>query len=334
MTHLTIRADGGPEIGFGHLVRSSAIAEVALENDDHVTVATATPDPARDVFPDGTDIRALPNRHDPDQFCSWIDNSSVDTVFVDAYPVDTDYQRAIRKHTPLVVHQDDARHTICADALVNGNLYATDLEYEFVGDNPQQYLGPDYALLRKEVREAAQCDPPWRNEPERALITMGGSDIASLTPSVVRAFDGFDLKLDAIVGPGFSASQEREITRAGGEISADVQVLRDPGELVERMFQADFAVSTASSTTYELLALGTPMISLPVAENQEPIAEVLRDRSIATVVNRDPHITELNTVIVEYVESSSPRQERQQKGRELVDGQGSNRVYRSLKRLT
>ena len=52
--------------------------------------------------------------------------------------------------------------------------------------------------------------------------------------------------------------------------SSDVHVVRDPPDLPERMFQADFAVTTASTTTYELLALGTPIISIPVADNQEP----------------------------------------------------------------
>lgn len=48
------------------------------------------------------------------------------------------------------------------------------------------------------------------------------------------------------------------------------------------MFQADIAVSTAN-TTYELLALGTPFVSVPVVANQESIAGALRERDTASV---------------------------------------------------
>lgn len=328
--HLAIRADGGPEIGYGHLVRSSAVAEVATSTDARVTVATTTPDSARDVFPDQIAVHTLPSRHDPAPFGRWLDETSVDVVFADAYPVDTDYQCAIRERVPLVVHQDDTRHTICADALVNGNLYAPDLEYEFVGDRPDQYLGPDYALLRAAVREAARRDPPWREEPERALVTMGGSDTENLTPTVVRAFDGFDLTVDVVVGPGVSAEHERTIRTVANGVSAATRVVRDPDDLVERMYQADFAVATASSTTYELLALGTPLVSVPVVDNQRSLADVLRRLDIGTVVDPDTGVDGLRTAISDYCERGSLRRNRARKGRSLVDSRGAERVHAAI----
>ena len=272
---LVIRTDGNSEIGFGHLVRSSAISEIARENGVHIAVATATPGPVRDIFADETCVWPLPNRDSPDYFCQLLDQRSVDAVFADAYPVDTEYQREIRQHAPLVVQQDDVRHPICADVLVNGNLYARDLNYEFVGNEPHRCLGPSYVLLREEVRAVAQRTPLCRTPPERAIITMGGSDIANVTPTAVRAFDDFDLTVDVIVGPGVSTGRERNIRTVASDCSATCRVSRDPDDLIDRMFRADFAVTTASTTTYELLAVGTPIISVPVVDNQTQIAAAL-----------------------------------------------------------
>jgi len=99
------------------------------------------------------------------------------------------------------------------------------------------------------------------------------------------------------------------------------------------MAQADFAVSTSSSTTYELLALGTPIISIPVADNQEPIATALRTRDAATVLNRsDGHIKFRNS-IREYIQDTELRQQRQLIGRELVDGRGTGRVAKYITTL-
>ena len=324
--HITIRADGGPEIGYGHLIRSNALTEELINRAHRVTIATTTPQTAREIFPETVEIAELPSRGDPEPFVEWLTANSPDAVFTDSYPVDTDYQRAIRDRVPLAVLQDDDRHAVCADLFVNGNLYAPNLNYEFVGDEPELCLGTDYVLLRREIRERADDEPPWREQPERVVVMMGGSDIANLMPTVVRAFDGFDIHVDAIVGPGFSDTQEHSIQTAAEEVSAEVSVARDPTDLVDRMFQADFAVSTASSTTYELLALGTPMVSVPVADNQEPIAAALQKRDIATIVNRTDAQQPLQTMIEEYMTDTKQRYERQQHERELVDSKGTERI--------
>lgn len=332
--HIVIRADGSSNIGYGHLMRSSSLAEELLKRGHTVTIATKTPDSTRNVFPNSSKIITLPSREDPDSLLQNIREIIPDLVFTDAYPVDTDYQRAVRDEFPLTVLQDDARHAVCADVFVNGNLYAADLNYEFVGEPPQTCLGTDYVLLRHEIRKRAVDDPPWREDPERAIITMGGSDMQNLTPTIVHAFDGSDLRVDAIVGPGFSENQEREIQTAAESVSVDVRVARNPDDLSDRMFQADFAVSTASSTTYELLALGTPIVSIPVADNQEPIANTLRERNIATVIK--PEITKeaVQDPIKEYITDLSLRKERRNYGRKLVDGEGVYRITNEIESVS
>jgi len=162
---------------------------------------------------------------------------------------------------------------------------------------------------------------------------MGGSDIGELTPTVIRAFDGFDLRVDAIVGPGCSVEQEEAMREAADAGTVDIYVDRDPDDLVDRMAQADFAVSTASSTTYELFALGTPIISIPVADNQEPIAAALRTRDAATVLNRGGGSEAFRSAIREYIQQIELRQKRQIGGRRTVDSKGAERIAEDIIRL-
>jgi len=324
--HFTIRVDGGPEIGYGHLIRTSALAEELLAQNSAITVATTTPKSAKSVFPNPVDIVDLPSRDDPAAFVQWLETASPDAVFSDAYPVDTAYQQAVREHVPLAVLQDDARHAVCADLFINGNLYAADIEYEFVGEPPETCLGTDYVLLRHEIRARAARESLWRQDPERAVIMMGGSDIARLTPTVIRAFDGFDLRVDAIVGPGCSSEQEQKIHSAATACSADVRVACDPDDLVDRMVEADFGVSTASSTTYELLALGIPIVSIPVIDNQKLISEALQENNLAIVLQPDSKAKAIQGAIETYVNNTERRKELRKCGRMLVDGNGSQRV--------
>jgi UDP-2,4-diacetamido-2,4,6-trideoxy-beta-L-altropyranose hydrolase len=324
--HLIIRADGGPEIGFGHLVRTSALASELLRQGHSVTYAATTPESVTDVCPAGVETVELPARTDVSPFRELI-KEGADVVLIDSYLADEDYQHAVRDLVPLAVVSDDTRHPICADLVINGNLGAKNLDYEVLGDEPAWCLGPDYLLLRESITELASREPPWREEPERALVSMGGSDIADLTPTVIRAFDGFDLSVEAIVGPGFSERQERDVRAVATDISTDVQGTRYPDDLAERMFRADFAVSTASSTTYELLALGTPIVSRPVADNQEPIAAALRERDVATVLERGRGEVAFQDAIQEYMSDAALRRDRRERGRALVDGKGVLRVH-------
>ncbi|GAA0547377.1 hypothetical protein GCM10008994_22800 [Halorubrum ejinorense] len=159
---------------------------------------------------------------------------------------------------------------------------------------------------------------------------MGGSDVKELTPTVIRAFDGLDIRVDAIVGPGCTTEQEQAIHNAARTCSADVRVARDPDDLVDRMAQADFGVSTASSTTYELLALGTPIVSISIVDNQEPIAAALRDRDMAIVLERQIDTPTIMRAVKKYIQNPDCREKKQKRGKSLVDALGTKRVVSKL----
>jgi spore coat polysaccharide biosynthesis predicted glycosyltransferase SpsG len=311
-------------------MRTAAIARKFLDEGNKVTYATTTPETAKEVCPEKTEVVTLCSRSDPSPFVEWIRDNQPDAALIDAYPADTVYQQKINELVPLAVYADDARHSICADVLINGNLYAPNLAYEFVGDSPKQLLGSDFVPLRDEIRLYADQEPPWRDPPRCTLITMGGSDIENRTPAVIRSFDGLDLHVDAIVGPGFSEQQENEIHVAAENTAVSASVARNPDDLAERMFQADIAVSTASSTTYELLALGTPIVCQPVAKNQEPIATALGKHNVATIVKQEAENIEFWQAINQYLSNPSLRKSRSKLGRELVDGDGIERIFAEI----
>lgn len=324
--HLTIRADGGEDIGFGHLARTSALACEALSADVRVTYATTSPEAVRQVAPDDVEITTLATRGSPLSFERWLREERPDAVIADAYPVDTAYQRAVRRHAALAILADHDRHAVAADLLVNANLYAPDLNYRYEDDPPRELLGPKYAPLREPIADLAGRAPPWREDPERTIITMGGSDVQELTPTIVRAHDGLDVTLDAVVGPYFSTRLEQEIREVAQEVSPEVRVVRNPDDLPERMFEADLAITTASSTIYELFALGTPMVCCSVAENQRPIAQALRDRDAASVVDAIDAMSAFEAAIEADLQDPNLRRRRLEQGRELVDGRGAERV--------
>jgi len=326
---VVVRADGSTEIGYGHLVRTGALAEELLAKGHDVTYATETPEGVREVCPQEVRTLRIADGAEPAALLDTVEDV-VDAVVIDSYHTDADYQRTVQKRFPLALISDDARYPLYADLVVNGNLYAEDVDYEVRSPEPVWCLGPDYLLLQEPIATLAQRDPPWRQEPRRAIVTMGGSDVAHLTPTVVRAFENSNLQVDAIVGPGVSERREERIRKAAADIDTDVRVDRDPPDLAKRLFEADLGVCTASSTVYECLALGTPIACLPVVENQEPIAEALRSADAATVLDRDADRPAFRAAIDRYCRDPDLRRERRQRGQVLVDGEGTRRVCAEL----
>ncbi len=321
---MVIRADGGPNIGYGHLVRTSALAGEARSRGHEVTYATTTPTAVKDTCPDGVSVVALPTRGEPGPFVDWIRAVDPDVVYADAYPVNTRYQRAVRRHVPLVVAGDDARHTICADAFVNGNIYAPDLDYDYTGAEPTWCLGSEHLLLRDEVTRLAGETPPWRETVSEVLVTMGGSDIRGQTPMVIRALDGLDASVTVVIGPGFSNGDA--VRRTVDDVALNCTVVETPPNLPELMFDADMAVTACGSTSYELLALGAPSVAVVQAENQRLIAEALAERDLATVLPMNADASNLRTSIDGLIDDPVRRRRYRERGQSVVPGTGRKTV--------
>lgn len=331
---LAIRADGGPDIGFGHLVRTGAIATEALGRGQSVTYLTRTPEAVKVVCPPTVETAALPE-NDTDEIeviREWITNHKPETVLIDSYDANTEYQAKVREtaeNTAVIL--DDTRYTICGDYLINGNVYAPELEYEWRGDEPTWCFGLDYLPVREAIRNVAVNPEPFHTAPRRAVVTMGGSDIKGTTPTVCRSFGGTDITVDVVVGPGFD--NHGEIQQAIVETDANFECFDNPDDFATLIARADLAVSAAGSTIYELLAVGTPTIAIPQAANQEPIARTLTDRD--TIKCLEPsNIDELSDRITELLSDADRRRNLRQRGRNLIDCRGAQRIYRTLEDLS
>jgi spore coat polysaccharide biosynthesis predicted glycosyltransferase SpsG len=98
------------------------------------------------------------------------------------------------------------------------------------------------------------------------------------------------------------------------------------------MFQADLAVSATGTTSYELLALGTPTIGIPQVDNQIPIVETLAERG-AMVHLPLRRINELGKKLETMVSDSEKRKSIRLRGRALVDAHGTERVFSKIAKL-
>lgn len=325
---IAIRADGGSETGYGHIIRTGTLAEESLQHGDDVFYFTRTPEVVQEELPSEITTVKLDRQDEVEETIQHIEDYSIDVLFTDSFTVDTGYQEHLSKtDVTLAVRHNFEHYTVCCDVLVYGDLHAPELEYEWIGSKPGFCLGPDYILIRDQFQQAAQKKKVWRNNPERALIIMGGSDVNNETPRIMQAFESFDGTVDVVIGPGFT--NEGEIKRTAQTTKSDFNLLFTPENMAEIMHRADFAVSAVGGTVFELLATRTPFIGIPQVDNQKQRAAALQRRDLGLIVDDVDSLSKH----IELLSSSERRRELYDNMDNVVDGKGAERVYQRLQEL-
>lgn len=321
-----IRADGGPDLGYGHLIRSGSLATELLQRGHSVVYFTTTPESVREVCPSSVEITELTSPDDGAECAQKLQVQTVDAIITDSYHVDLQYQQELSEAIDTVaVFQASNEYALSCDILINNHLFASELEYEYVGAEPIWCLGVDYCLLREEFNRFAQKEPQWREPVEQALIIMGGSDVNNTTPVAMRAFEGYDISIDVVIGPGYTNVDE--IERTAESIDCDFSLHSNPSNLPELMFDADFAVSALGTTVYELLATNTPILGMSQVENQNRIARMIQRKNLGIIVDSE---TSLPEGVRRYTTEASTRKEIFHRYQGLIDGEGSTRVVNTI----
>lgn len=256
-------------------------------------------------------------------------------VVIDGYCFDLPYQQALRASGFTLAMIDDladaAEYSV--DVLVNQNLHAPALEYRRPA-GAVVLLGTRYVLLRPEFLEYPRWTRPPRAPGRNVLVTFGGGDSHGLTLKVARALaeppmDRYDIRI--IAGP---MNPHRGELYALAERTRHVAVLSDVRDMPAQMDWADVAIAAGGSTCWELAFMGVPIIALSMAPNQMPVAEALGRMGVARYLgwHEAVSMSAVRETVNELLTDPEARRLMAARGRELVDGQGADRVVSELRR--
>jgi UDP-2,4-diacetamido-2,4,6-trideoxy-beta-L-altropyranose hydrolase len=256
---LTVRADAGPTIGTGHVMRGLALALGWLRAGGNAQLAShQLPDALRRrAEAGGVAVHPLP---DPRETV-WLDDN--DLVAVDGWTFDEEFLATLAaSRAPLLMVDDTAARTWVPGAfVVNHNVYAETEHY--AGRTDAAVLaGPRYALLRPEFARPV----PARKHPlvaRRLLLLLGGADPAGVSATVLAAAQWAReaepglAEIRLVVGAANPALARLQ-SAAGSD--RGIEVLHDVQDMVSLMDEADMVVSASGSTVLELASRGAPML--------------------------------------------------------------------------
>ena len=339
--NLLIRADANTQMGIGHVMRCLALAQGWKARGGQATFITACESDGlrHRLSNEGFQVIAVEKPY-PD-LADWKITSqalaahSDAWVVLDGYHFVPTYQRQIKEagHRLLVI--DDMAHLdhYYADVVLNQNINAERLRYS-CEPNTRLLLGTRYVLLRSEFLAWRGWQRQIPKVARKVLITLGGGDPHNQNMKVIRALQqgGVD-ELEAVVVVGASNPHFRELQSAIRNSQFAIRLVQNVTNMPELMAWADMAVSAGGSTCWELAFMGLPTVVLVLAENQQGIAAGLGRAGVVLDLGwyTEASITQIADTLVALLEDCGLRRQMSQRGRELVDGVGVERVVERLR---
>ena len=278
-----LRADASGLIGVGHVMRSLALGEAMRDAGFDVVLASVDlpagmREEARKCGVTVVDLNCVPFGPD-DALATLALNGNV--LVVDGYLFERNFFEILEiKKTNFVVIDDNVETKALAPSVViNQNPHATPEMYAHLSGNPKLLLGLQYALLRREVREAAKLS--LVPVAKKVFVAMGGSDFLKLTEPIVLALKDLDIELCVAVGPTNSQRQQiEEVVQAVPRARIILQA-----DYITELASSSLAILAAGSSLWEAAALGVPSIGLIVADNQINAAQAFLENGLLDVID-------------------------------------------------
>lgn len=253
---LILRADAGPDIGYGHFIRTLALADMLKDDFDCCFYTTEPTEYQIRELSNICKFRSLKKESHFVDFLSCLDGNEI--VVLDNYFFDTDYQRAIRDKGCKLICIDDMhdKHYV-SDVVIN--QIVTDVGLFDVEKYTKLLLGVDFALLRAPF--LAPAIEIKRNK--NLLVCLGGSDPYHLADHVISALVPTEMPYHIICITGDRGS-------VSGTYGKNVEFVNNlnASELARLFEESACGIFSSSMVCLEALTRGLPVIAGYYVDNQ------------------------------------------------------------------
>ncbi len=339
-SNLLIRADGDQTMGLGHLMRCLSLAQAWTDRGGNAQFVCAACPPilAERFKSEGFSVTALGGKsgggEDLRETLHLAQANDVDWIVLDGYHFGPDFSDKFSKSGIKVLEIDDCapRRPFQADILLNQNIYADAGLYPDRGSATRLLTGSRYVLLRREFWPLRGQNHEIRKKADRMLITMGGSDPENITGRILESLRGLESQLTVMAVVGAANPHLDNLKTIFDGFNPESRLMSNVREMSDLMKWADFAIIAAGSTCWEMAFMGLPSLMFVLAENQKLNAESLAECGLSVNFG-SPHQFDwelLNSHVLSLMDDLETRKRMSQRGQQLVDGYGLERILAAM----
>jgi spore coat polysaccharide biosynthesis predicted glycosyltransferase SpsG len=218
----------------------------------------------------------------------------------------------------IIVISDQQTPTYQADLIIHPGL---EVQW-YKGDKEILLAGPKYIPFRKSITKNHRAAP---RELNRIVIFGGGTDyfgLAAKTAEIIKDIKGFDCAT--------FISNQRDLIES---LDPRFSVIEFGFDIDQEISRADLVLTTASTSSFEILARELPLGIACAVENQKSNYEVLGNLGLAAQIGeRTPNGQwSLNTHhISRLISDYNYRSDLVSKGKNIFDLKGSKRIIDAI----
>ena len=254
-----------------------------------------------------------------------------DWIVVDHYALDERWEGYLRLYCKKIMVIDDLADRVHGcDLLLDQNFYEN-LESRYdnlVPPRCKKLLGPKYALLRPEFREARKNLRKRDGHVKRIMVFFGGSDPSNETTKALEAIcmlNRPDIAVDVVVG---SANPNKDKINKLCSAMTNVTYHCQVSNMAKLMADADLFIGGAGSTVWERCCLGLPSLIISTASNQDAIAGGCELSRIGIYIGKSKEISfhRIKIEIEKMLLNQNALLSLGRKSANMVDGKGADYV--------
>jgi spore coat polysaccharide biosynthesis predicted glycosyltransferase SpsG len=308
---LVFRADASPIIGAGHVMRLSAIAEEAIQQGlDCVFVGEIA---EVSWLTDRILALGFSQISSPIHFRA---NPESDILILDSYHLSTNdfsIQRSSFRYSLLIA--DELTPSFVADLVVHPGL---DGDW-YNGDRNSFHYGAQFIPIRKSIKFT---DAKLNREVRKILVFGGGTDAFNIAGELAVLLT----KLEKVQKVTFFTSN------TGSEIeSIDNRFVVKPfgSDLDSEVDQADLVLTTASTSSFEIIARAKPLGVICAISNQRNTFDAIGNMGIAGKIGTRTESSEWKFdlgILERLVYDFEYRSLLQKKSQNIIDRLGASRI--------
>lgn len=325
--HLLIRCDATHEGGAGHLVRSIAIAEVAIGRGWQVSFSGDFIEGfPREVLA-RVPVSVYPAASAPRDLRKLADQIKPDIVHVDNYEDWAEFRNSFASSSALTSSVEDGEFGRRPADLVFDLSPGSECKLRPEDGSPRVFSGADYIPLRTAVRDLIGAGQKKEEERQRSLVVMmGGTDAFGSTGDVLRMLKAFPTGWNCVVISRRNAwDQLRTVTN-----EPCIQFIEPTESAINTICAADAVIVGSGTTVWELAAWGVPAGVIELTANQHDNYCFIVDGGFVQGLGSLEQIREDDTAaaeaLAELLASDDLRARMSELGPRLIDGKGAERI--------
>lgn len=323
---LIFRTDANTKIGRGHLSRCLALADM-LDNDFDILFVSRIENKSY------INNLSIPYRVEAIvsdiNFFDYVNQE--DIVWLDGYTFDEDFKERLRPKVFKLIETNDLPYKIeNVDLLFNHTPGIKEEQFDVVDPKAKLYLGLNYALLRRSFLEKAKNDQESLDG-TGIFVCFGGADTFNLGLRFVQGLTERNFQ-DPIYW--ISNKSKEELPK----FNENVHLIRglNDHEMIEYMNKSKILLIPSSVLSFEAIALRRPFYTGYFVDNQELIAQGLKEEALAEGCRNleiDEEFEKAFEELLEFYSDEAKQKEIVTRQQKSIDGYSSSRIVTIINSL-